>query len=443
MFKPILTYPDPNHPYVLFTDASKYAWACVLTQEKTHQVEGKEIKILHPIIYMSGLFHGSQLNWACLTKEAYAIYMSIKKLAYYLEDADITLRSDHLPLKRFLAENTLNSKVNNWAIEISPFRITFEYIKGIKNTLADTMSRLIEVDPQTQQESKPEGYEFGYYTFDSLPAMEVANINTTKDASINDENNGLTKFLNVPLPDETLSQLQLQDAFCSHIITQTKKGSIKDAQLYILHDNILRRNVTDNDKTYETIVLPRALTAQVLKMAHDDLGHNGTHRTYMLLKRLYYWKGLKPSVVHYIQRCYHCQRRNKQVVKYATLHFDVATFPMQFISMDLIGEFHPPTSKGKKYALTVICMLTRYVFCVPLQTKTAEEVLQAYVDNVYSKFGGSLKMISDKGTEFKNKIFEYIAKELGVVYKLYTPPYHPASNGRIEGFSCLFKSMYI
>ena len=27
------------------------------------------------------------------------------------------------------------------------------------------------------------------------------------------------------------------------------------------------------------------------------------------------------------------------------LHFDAATFPMQFISMDLIGEFHPPTSR--------------------------------------------------------------------------------------------------
>ena len=58
-------------------------------------------------MYMSGLFRGSQINWACLTKEAYAIYMSIKKLTYYLEDADVTLRSDHLPLKKFLAKNTL------------------------------------------------------------------------------------------------------------------------------------------------------------------------------------------------------------------------------------------------------------------------------------------------------------------------------------------------
>ena len=89
--EPILVYPDPSKPYVLFTDASKYAWSCVLTQEYTHDIEGKTVKILHPISYQSGLFKGSQLNWACLTKGAYAIYMSIKKLDYYLVDADIIL----------------------------------------------------------------------------------------------------------------------------------------------------------------------------------------------------------------------------------------------------------------------------------------------------------------------------------------------------------------
>ena len=105
-------------------------------------------------------------------------------------------------------------------------------------------------------------------------------------------------------------------------------------------------------------------------------------------------------------------KKNKQVVKYAKLHFDVATFPMQFISMDLIGEFHPPTSKKHRYALTVICMLTGYVFCVPLKTKTAEEVIQVYIDHIYARFGGLLKILSDNGTEFKNKLFEQVVKEL-------------------------------
>ena len=241
MTEPILTYPDPNLPYVLFTDASKYAWACVLTQEKTHLIEEKEVNILHPITYMSGLFRGSQMNWACLTKEAYAIYMSIKKLAYYLEDANITLRSDHLPLKKFLAKNTLNSKVNNWATEISPFCITFEYIKGIKNTLTDTMSQLIDIDPQIQQDSEPEGYEFGYYTFDMLPTLEVSNIEATQDASSNKESDPKENLIELPLDNDTLIDLQQKDTFCAHILAQIEKGNIIEGQLYKVQNKLLKR----------------------------------------------------------------------------------------------------------------------------------------------------------------------------------------------------------
>ena len=121
-------------------------------------------------------------------------------------------------------------------------------------------------------------------------------------------------------------------------------------------------------------------------------------------------------------------------------HFDTASFPMEFISMDLIGEFYPPSKSGHKYALTVICMLTGYVFCIPLKSKQANEVLQAYIDNVYTKFGGLLKILSDNGTEFKNKLFEQIAKELGMKHKIYTAPYCPSSNGHIEGFHNFLKA---
>ena len=69
---PILRYPDPQASYMLYTDASKYAYAGVLTQHN----EG----IDHPITYVSRLFRGSQLNWATLTKEVYAIYLSASTL---------------------------------------------------------------------------------------------------------------------------------------------------------------------------------------------------------------------------------------------------------------------------------------------------------------------------------------------------------------------------
>ena len=180
-------------------------------------------------------------------------------------------------------------------MKISPFCITFEYIKGIKNTLADTMSQLINIDPQVHQDSEPEGYEFGYYTFDTLPALEVSHIETTQDASVhvNDESNVNNSLLELPIDNNMLFELQQKDMFCANIIAQIGKGNIIEGQLYVIQNKLLKRYVTDGDNTYETIVLPRALTAQILKIAHDNLGHNGTHRTYILLKRLYYWKGFK------------------------------------------------------------------------------------------------------------------------------------------------------
>ena len=75
-----------------------------------------------------------------------------------------------------------------------------------------------------------------------------------------------------------------------------------------------------------------------------------------------------------------------------------------------------------------------------LKTKKASEVLKAYIDHVYSQFGGSVKILSDNGTEFKNKLFEGVAKQLGVEYKIYTAPYTPQPNGRIEGFLYFLKA---
>ena len=83
---------------------------------------------------------------------------------------------------------------------------------------------------------------------------------------------------------------------------------------------------------------------------------------------------------------------------------------MELISMDLIGELYPPSKSGHKYALTVICMLTGYVFCIHLKTKQAIEVLQAYIDNIYAKFGGSLKILFDNGMEFKNHFLKRLLK---------------------------------
>ena len=218
---------------MLYTDASKYRWAGVLTQSQTSVVDGKSITMDHPVLYVSELFHGSQLNWAALTKEAYAIYMSIKKSTFYLTGHEITLRSNHLPLKKFLRKTTLNNTVNNWSTEIEIFNINFVHISGKANVIADMLSRLIDIDPDLQQQPELEGHEFGKYCFETLPKArgsvsevkiggdmaEVCEIQITYD---NPEN--LEFSVELPLEDEKFASLQGNDPKIWDLQNKVKEG---------------------------------------------------------------------------------------------------------------------------------------------------------------------------------------------------------------------------
>ena len=219
-----------------------------------------------------------------------------------------------------------------------------------------------------------------------------------------------------------------------------EKEQLQNRNPYYQGGGILKRIVEDGKQKFEVVVLPQVLTSAVLQLAHEGLGHNGSPRTNALIKRHYYWKGLKPMVKKHVQTSKLCQEHNKEVIKYSKINFETEPAPMKFISMDLIGEFHPPSSKGNRHALTVICMFTGYTFCIPIPNKMAKTVLKAYMDNAYCQFGGPLKILSDNGTEFKNKLMKEVSKELGVEYKIYSPPYRPQSNGRVESFHYFLKA---
>ena len=91
-------------------------------------------------------------------------------------------------------------------------------------------------------------------------------------------------------------------------------------------------------------------------------------------------------------------------------------------------------------------MHTGYTFFIPIPDKSAATVAKAYINNVYCWFGASHKILTDNGTEFKNALLDKIAEEIGVEHKIYSPPYHPQSNGKIEAFyyflkACIAKHM--
>ena len=333
-------------------------------------------------------------------------------------------------------------------MELEAFNIQFDYIKGSSNILVDTLSRLIAIDPDTPTMPEEPGYEFGYVIFEEFPKVqtktyEVNEVIVGTDTEIikNDPElqNSLQCIQNLIAP-QRLKKLQQQDPNIK-ILKHKLQNNRLDKEYYSLDENeLLMRKVIDGGHEFRAIYLPSVLIFQVVQTAHDDLGHNGFPRTYAALKWVFFWKGMKKDIRKHCKTCATCQLHKLENVKFERKIFKPSLQPMDFICMDLIGEFHPPTSHGHRYALTAVCILTGFTWCVPLKTKTTEEVAKAYMDHIYSNFGGSIKILTDNETECKNKLFKEVVNKLGTEFSIHSPPYRPQSNGKIEGFHRFLKT---
>ena len=171
--------------------------------------------------------------------------MSVKKLSFYIDTAIITVKSDQLPLKKFLEKNILNSKVNDWAVELESQNITFEYIPRIWNTLADTLSRLIEMDEDIKLHPEEEGKEFGYFPFEELPSVTtqvIEDVIECKVGNINFQHTDPVQIhieITLTMKDEKLAKLQESDPHIKQLRKQWMENS-PDWNTYTMENDILK-----------------------------------------------------------------------------------------------------------------------------------------------------------------------------------------------------------
>ena len=149
-------------------------------------------------------------------------------------------------------------------------------------------------------------------------------------------------------------------------------------EFYLIKNNVLFKHVVDNGQGFMARVIPDSLVHVVLHLGHNQSGHNKYQRTYAAIKCLYYWKCMRMQILQYCKCCKVCALQKVQKMQFEKHIFEPGVQPMEFISMDLICEFHPPSSKGNRYALTAVCMLTGYTFCIPIKNKSAEEIIMAW-----------------------------------------------------------------
>ena len=124
---------------------------------------------------------------------------------------------------------------------------------------------------------------------------------------------------------------------------------------------------------------------EILKENHNlaDVGHPGQHRMLELIKRTYWWPGLKEDVKKYVQGCFKCQQNKVQHQRKAgELHpLEISKGPWQEISIDIIGPL--PKSNGIDAIVVIVDRFTKMIWLKATMTNISlEGIAKIYRDDI-------------------------------------------------------------
>jgi transposase InsO family protein len=107
-----------------------------------------------------------------------------------------------------------------------------------------------------------------------------------------------------------------------------------------------------------------------------------------------------------------------------------ANGPLEFVAMDILGPL-PKTENGNRFLLVISDRLSKLTRTVPLRSITALAVAKAFCDAWVFSYGPPRYQLTDNGTQFNEKCFLAVCRELGIA-KIFTTAYHPQTNGQVE-----------
>ena len=76
-----LYHPRPGCQVLMFPDASECHWGSFITQ--VPDAETKDMT-QEPLVFLSGTFKGSQMRWATIDKEGFAVVSTFRRLEHFL-----------------------------------------------------------------------------------------------------------------------------------------------------------------------------------------------------------------------------------------------------------------------------------------------------------------------------------------------------------------------
>lgn len=365
----LLSYPDPNHPFEIFTDASEYQLGGVIKQHDK------------PIAFYSRKLTEPQRKYSVPEKELLSILEILEHYRDLLWGNEIIIHCDHKNLSS-ATSSFRSQRVRLWRLLVEDFSPQFIYYPGEKNIEADTISR----HPILAREENAEPLD------DKAIDAHLADL-----------------FINLP---------ELTYPIDFGIIRQHQQA-----------DKSLLRKVQDNPNQFQyktfggldlicrldrnkepKIVLTKDLEHPTIEWYHEMLGHTGITRLIKTISNHLYFPDYDKKCKDFVTTCDACQRFKDPGPGHGELpeRQDTAN-PFDEVAVDVTGPWKVPVQNiGHIVFHCLTCIDTATTLCeiARIEDTTSQTVSDRFNQIWLSRYPAPTRCIYDQGTEFTGPEFQ-------------------------------------
>uniref|UniRef100_A0A0N5C4X1 RNA-directed DNA polymerase n=1 Tax=Strongyloides papillosus TaxID=174720 RepID=A0A0N5C4X1_STREA len=326
--------------------------------------------------------------------EAKAMLECIKEFSFLIQccNKQVVCRTDHKVLLSII-KNSTDPKYMDLIEILQTFDNRVEYLQGVKNIIADDLSRNVYINNIE--------YDEPLY-IQEIISGNLQNKNLTKDDQLDDPE--IVEALNSD--DKKLNGVKLID-----------RGELIMAQ------------VTQKDgDVVEVPVVPSNKVNELLNLSHNLSGHVNKEKLFRELIHKAYFKNMRKRIAEFVETCEICQKRQRIYPK--PLQFKPVLYdaPLECICMDAMG----PLKNGKnKYIIGALDCFSRYLVLFGVENLTYECVMPKFFKHVIYRLGIPKLIVTDNARNFTSEKWIEMLKLINCECITNCPQYHN-SNTLIE-----------
>lgn len=397
---PLLAYPDYNHPFRLYTDASKQGMGAVLAQKQG----GRE----RVIAYASRSLRPTErndANYSAFKLEFLALVWAVtEKFRDYLAATPFVAVTDCNPLAH-QATARLGALEQRWISRLANYLYTVEYRSGHSNVNADALSRLPAPaepeegrDPREDEELLPFSVCPRPISSQLVHTVRVPPIATEEEVDWAKWQRACPHIRRLQRYLRTRQELSPAERDVApeellNLWSQRDRLRIRDGLLY---------RCCIEPKTSQTkwqLIVPRAVVEALLQAYHDKSGHFGTQKTEANLWARFYWRSLREDVEEWCKNCLNCStKRPAAPGERAPLHPITSQAPLELVTLDHVKM--EPSHTGYTYALTIIDHYTKFAVALPVKDLTARTTAEVFWRSFVRPYGFPSRILTDQGPAF-------------------------------------------